>query len=63
MWDQAWVRGGWVRGVHRDGLQGEQGGRQGGAPQHQRLSRPSGQHARWGHSEVFMIVCLMTSVY
>ena len=42
---QAGLRGGWLRGVHRHGLQGEQGGREGGAPQHQRLSRPRGQHA------------------
>ena len=43
---QAGVRGGRVRGVHRHGVQGEQGEGEGGAPQHQRLSRPRGQHAR-----------------
>ena len=46
MRDQAGLRGGRVRGVHGDGVQAGQGEGQAGPPQHQRLPRPRGQHAR-----------------
>ena len=59
MRDQAGLWGGRVRGLHRDGLQDEQGDQQGGASQHQRLSCPRGQHARLDHRHVSQHVSFM----